>query len=585
MSTRSSLAKEQPPSPEQLKYQSSPLYSHNGSPFLTSSYSTSASAHPLEDTSRPRYANGSTASRSTVGVPRSRYNRELSPELPPLPPPSDLKSSLTDARFRYSNVSNLSSRTVRQPSTSDGVERARLDAEKARHDGTTESSLSTTAPSTVWDELDDLKSRIRKLELTGKFPPSSAAAMSNVSVERPRTAATTATTLSSSPKQKHTRKSSVSLDAVSAATTANSIQNLLQSALTKAKTTVGTEVFNALEATATDALTLANMLASTSTPTLSPTTSTVNGTGLSDRQAKRKADSLCRGLTELCLALTEEQTIGQLGGQQQGQAHSRPGSRHQTSSSLEANDSITTRFRRSMSHEPEISDQQDNGSRRYSRLEGHRANTINLGSSGRRERLSHDENASPQTPSLVAPPSRLHRLSGSHRLKREDDSDDRSSVFSRTLPSRAMTEVGGHAQSQLSPATESPSTRYSTSYQQTLSQQPKSSPSLPSSVTQRRSYATPPSTATSGLKIQPGFRRYGALGLSDRGTSESPSQIGENSSPSQAFTNTRISAPSSKIATSYTAIQQQPRLRNENISSRRLSLRPRPSTVGMNNDR
>ncbi len=34
----------------------------------------------------------------------------------------------------------------------------------------TESSASTAAPSTVWDELDDLKSRIHRLELTGKIP-------------------------------------------------------------------------------------------------------------------------------------------------------------------------------------------------------------------------------------------------------------------------------------------------------------------------------------------------------------------------------------------------------------------------------
>lgn len=72
---------------------------------------------------------------------------------------------------------------------------------KSKNDGT-ESTMSTTAPSTVWDELDDLKSRIRKLELTGKLPSSSAAAMSSMAGERPRTATTTVTTVSSSPKHK-----------------------------------------------------------------------------------------------------------------------------------------------------------------------------------------------------------------------------------------------------------------------------------------------------------------------------------------------------------------------------------------------
>ncbi|EEA27645.1 hypothetical protein TMatcc_004056 [Talaromyces marneffei ATCC 18224] len=584
ISARSSLAKEQTPSPEQLKYQSSPLYSQHASPLFNSNYSTPgpASAHPLDEGSRLRH-HSTAGSRSVVGVPRSRYNQETPPELPHI----DFKASLADARLRYSQMSNQSSRTVRQSSMSDAAERARLDGEKARHDGTTESTLSTTAPSTVWDELDDLKSRIKKLELTGKFPSSSAAAMSSVSGERPRTAATTATTLSSSPKQKHVRKSSISPEVLAATASANSIQTLLQSALAKAKTTVGPEVYNALEATATDALTLTNMLATTTT-IVSGNSSTVTGTGLSERQAKRKADSLCRGLTELCLALTEEQAIVQPNSQQQPQEQIRPRSRRQPSVTGDTGDamsSISTRFRRSMSHEPEVTGQQDSGVRTFSRFESHRANTINLGSAGRRERLSHDESASsPHTPSLTAPSSRLHRLSGSQRIKREDDSEERGSVFSRTITGRAMTEVDAYS-------TESPSSRYSTPYQQTLSQhQPKVSPSISSSISQRRSYATPPSAGSGiptapGLKIQPGFRRYGAstiTGLSERGASEPP-QTSDSLSPSPGLPQTRISAPSSKMATSYTAIQQ-PRLRNETLGSRRL-LRTRPSTIGTNNDR
>ncbi|EED20132.1 LPXTG-motif cell wall anchor domain protein, putative [Talaromyces stipitatus ATCC 10500] len=583
ISTRSSLAKEQTPSPEQLKYQSSPLYPQSASQlFNSNNYSTplsAASAHPLDDSSRLRRPSNTAGSRSVVGMPRSRYNQETSPESPHI----DFKSSLADARLRYSQISNQSSRTVRQSSTSDAAERARLDGEKAKHDGTTESTLSTTAPSTVWDELDDLKSRIRKLELTGKFPSSSAAAMSNVSGERPRTAATTATTLSSSPKQKHTRKSSISPEVMAGAAAPSSIQSLLQSALAKAKTAVGPEVYNALEATATDALTLTNMLAS-STTVVSGNSSTVTGSGLSERQAKRKADGLCRGLTEVCLALTEEQTITQPSNQQQPQEQIRPRSRRQASvvgDNSDAVSSISTRFRRSMSHEPETTGQQDSGLRTFSRLEGNRANTINYGSVGRRERLSHDETAaSPRTPSLAAPSSRLHRLSGSHRVKREEDSDDRGSVFSRTITSRAMTEAEGYS-------TDSPSARYATPYQQTLSQPAKASPSLSSSIAQRRSYATPPSAGSgiptaSSLKIQPGFRRYGASMMAERGASEPPGQITSAFSPTQGLPQTRISAPSSKMATSYTAIQQ-PRLRNETLGSRRL-LRMRPSMIGTNND-
>jgi hypothetical protein len=590
LSTRSSLAKEQTPSPEQLKYQRGSFLSDDGSPLVA--HPSPASAHPLDESSRTRYYGAGSGARSTIGVPRSRFSRETSPESPQTY--ADLRSTITDARFRSSNLSNLSgSRTIRQASTSDAAERARAETEKARLDGT-ESTLSTTAPSTVWDELDDLKSRIRKLELTGKFPSSSAAAMSNVSTDRPRTAATTATTLSSSPKRN--RKSSVSPESESS-TTANPIQTLLHSALSKAKVAVNHKVFNALEATTTDALTLTNILSSTSTS--SATASTVNGGNMPDRQAKRKADSLCRSLTELCLALSEDQTISLPKQQPPPQDQPRPASRD-TPSRLDNSDTVSTvtsRFRRSMSHEPEVSDQPDSGSRVSSRFESRRASTINLGSGRRETRLSHDEKASPQTPSLTAPMSRLNHLSGSFRGKREDDSDDKSSAFSRTGPSRAMTEIAGYSSGRR-PTTrdrlsreygtpnssESPSIRLSTAQQPSQSPQMYTPPSVQSSIPQRRSYASPAGSgipAASGVNVQPGFRRYGpssglSHSVSDRAVSQSP---GETVASSLTLPQTRIVAPSSKIATSYTSIQQ-PRLRTESSGTRRLGLRSRPSAIG-----
>lgn len=593
LSTRTSLATEQTPSPEHVKYQSSPVFLQDGSPMFSSNHSTTTSVNPSDEPSRLRQLNAGSTSRSVVSVPRSRYNRDTSPELPL--PHADVRSTITDTRSRHSRTTSISSRAQRQPApSSDAVERAQPEVDKTRNDGTTESSLSTTAPSTVWDELDDLKSRIRKLELTGKFPASSAAAMSNVSVERPRTAATTATTLSSSPKQKHIRKTSLSVDLPPP--TPNPIQTLLHSALAKAKTNVGNEVYGVLETTATDALTLANMLGSTTTSTPSGTASSVNGSGMTERQAKRKADSLCRSLTELCLAISDEQALPQQEQQRQSQEPIRPISQgRQSLATIEDNgdsrSSTATRFRRSMSHEPESFVTPDSALRVLGRLENRRANTINFGASTHRDRLSHDEQSSPQT-SLNASHARLNRLSGPHRLRREDDSDDRSSVFSRTLSSRAMTEVGGYSSSRLSNTTrermsreyanESPSTRLSTSYQQGSPHPPKTSPSVHTTTpihSQRRSYATPPSSGiptASGVNIQPGFRRYG-VSTSTHGTpSDSPSQV-------ESVPQTRITSASSKTATSYTAIQQ-PRMRTESLSSRRLGLRLRPSVIGQEND-
>lgn len=171
-----------------------------------------------------------------------------------------------------------------------------------------ESSNSTAAPSTVWDELDELKSRIHRLELTGKMPKTSGAAMSRASEERPPTAGTGATTISGSPK----RASGVGTAPTEVQSTASSQQGqpLLRSALSKTKPFVSSEVFDAIEAASADALSLAQLMGTVGQPgPISSGASTIGAGGTStvtDRQLRKKADSICRNLTELCLALTEE---------------------------------------------------------------------------------------------------------------------------------------------------------------------------------------------------------------------------------------------------------------------------------------
>ncbi|KAI0024785.1 hypothetical protein F4780DRAFT_724951 [Xylariomycetidae sp. FL0641] len=167
----------------------------------------------------------------------------------------------------------------------------------------TESTASTAAPSTVWDELDDLKSRIHRLELTGKLPPTSGAAMSRASDERPPTAHTNATTMSASPKRG--TASVAQTTEISAAQKES--HPLLHSALEKSKTLLNPDVFGSLESAAHDALSLASMMGSAGQPgPISSSASNGGGNGaVTDRQLRRKADSLCRSLTELCLALSE----------------------------------------------------------------------------------------------------------------------------------------------------------------------------------------------------------------------------------------------------------------------------------------
>lgn len=168
------------------------------------------------------------------------------------------------------------------------------------------SADSQTAPSTVWDELDDLKSRIKKLELTGKLPLTSGAAMnSSPPMERPRTATTAPTTIDSSPKRE--RKSDEGKDGAEdyAQGMVNVQQShpLLHAALAKAKSLLSPALYRSLEATAVDALHITALAGSTGAA-FSPSVSMVNA-GVSDRQLRRKADTMCRNLTDLCLALCD----------------------------------------------------------------------------------------------------------------------------------------------------------------------------------------------------------------------------------------------------------------------------------------
>lgn len=170
----------------------------------------------------------------------------------------------------------------------------------------TDSTTSTAAPSTVWDELEELKSRIHRLELTGKLPPTSSAAISRVSDERPPTAHTNATTLSSSPKR---GTSSSIVQSIETTVAPKDSHPLLNSALAKSKEFLVPEVYDALEAATIDALTLAAMMGTAGQPgPISSGNSNIGSSSgaVTDRQLRKKADSVCRSLTELCLALSED---------------------------------------------------------------------------------------------------------------------------------------------------------------------------------------------------------------------------------------------------------------------------------------
>lgn len=233
----------------------------------------------------------------------SSYNRRRQMSIDNGTPVPSRMTSLKQNNINYSHPRTYNSSPL-VPRTTE-PQKYEVHPEETNHgiEGTN-STASTAAPSTVWDELDDLKSRIHRLELTGKLPPTSGAAISRASEERPPTANTNATTLSASPKrgsgsaaQVPDANSSIQRDA----------HPLLHSALVKSKGFLSAEVFEALEATANDALSLSLMMgiAGQPGPIASGASSIGSGTTLTDRQLRRKADSICRSLTELCLALSE----------------------------------------------------------------------------------------------------------------------------------------------------------------------------------------------------------------------------------------------------------------------------------------
>ena len=224
---------------------------HNNERLSLGWQTLTASAHPLDEPRRQRYF--SSATKATSGVARSTVSREEITERPKFIPRE-----------------------------------------------ATDSTISTTAPSTVWDELDDLKSRIKKLELTGKLPTSSAAAMSSVTGERPRTATTNATTMSVSPKH---AKAGISPTESAIDGVPSTVHPLLHEALSKARSVVSQDIYQKLSATASDALQLAAIMNGSGQPS---NASTIGMVSSSERQIRRRADSMCRGLTELAIALSAD---------------------------------------------------------------------------------------------------------------------------------------------------------------------------------------------------------------------------------------------------------------------------------------
>jgi hypothetical protein len=386
----------------------------------------------LDEINRSRYIGSN--SRSNPTTPRNFGSREISPESQAQygggRRPSVPDATLPARNYRQSNLSYSTPRTYNSSPLVSRTTDMHETTETPRGAEGTESTVSTTAPSTVWDELEDLKSRIHRLELTGKLPPTSGAAMSRASNERPATATTTVTTMSSSPKRG--RGNSISpvepVEPISATEPPpTEVHPLLHAALAKSKPLLNPEIFKTLEATASDALAIASMMGSSGQPgPISSSQSTIGGvSSVSDRQVRRKADSLCRSLTELCLALSEGKSAPPIASQPAAGRGSDEGEVHPEPSNTQRQ-LVTTDLAQAKS-----------SPRALSRLEARRSSLLAT-STLPSPRYTPSESGTPTQTSIAGRRTSLllrSRRGGTEEPEEEDETRFRA-------PSRANTEIG-----------------------------------------------------------------------------------------------------------------------------------------------
>lgn len=501
--------------------------------------SYAASAHPLEQRHR------SNNKRRLAGGPmQDALAQDRSPELPlgngRRRSIRELSPGVGGLGYKQSNLSYTHNGDYESTYFSGHQHQDREADEELQtpHAESTESTVSTTAPSTVWDELEDMKSRIRKLEITGKLPGSSNAAMSNTLRERPPTATTTMTTNSLSPNHRHIKSVSPEASTVKRPEVAN-VHPLLHAALAKTKPAINANLYKALEATASDALTLAAMAGSASAQGDSPSAASMTGTSSGvDRQLRRKADNMCRSLTELCIALAEETSeTGLVAG------NVRPGSRDANAAAQQKEPALQElRSFRATSGESEFR----SSSRVMSRLEARRT-SLALGSSP----LSRKE--SPQeapTPTQAVPPasSRLDRTSSViHHSRASEDTGDFASTSRRPL-SRATTEIG-----QTRPSPQTKTSREYTS-QHPMPNHSQRSPSVQSSLPTRKSYFPPTSQSPLTPSVQPGNRRF--LDRSTPPSSSDSSRLAEARQRRIASLGQHTSAGQSRIGVASGRLRQ-----------------------------
>ncbi|KAI5369522.1 hypothetical protein Slin15195_G003980 [Septoria linicola] len=343
----------------------------------------------------------------------------------------------------------------------------------------TDSSVESQPADTVWDELDELKSRIKKLE-SGDKKPSSSAAASGDSSDRPRTATTAPTTITSSPKQprkqdlpqpQKTTPSPPATEQNEVGSLWANVHPLLHDALGKSKDSLSSSVFHNLEAVVADALQLAALtgtLGSQSNPNVA----------INERQVRRRVDNLCRNMTDLAIALREPKQEASILVSSPAQIES------------PAADLPLRRFSRTSSlavAAPTVGRPMSRLEQRKSSLLGPQAlgTVTNISPRGSHGELSASEaESTPTHSSSLQPPRRISAVPSRamrSRLQQTREESHADEERAQRPPSRAMTDFSSsfRVTSRLASQDRSPGAQRRT-------------PSLRDTLATRRKYDTPP---------------------------------------------------------------------------------------------
>jgi hypothetical protein len=268
--------------------------------------------------------------------------------------------------------------------------------------------------------------------------------MSIGSGERPRTATTTVTTMSSSPRHPFKSGLSPSESSIGGPGAAN-MHPLLHQALARCKTLLDPTLQRSLELAASDALEMVVLASNGGSQqgSMYSSASVANGMVI-DRQLKRKADNVCRNLTDLCIALCAGKLDLPANASQTQPNGGRRESRDMTISPTDNSEALNRIYSRQASVEPESLDQvRPSPSRALSRIEARRTSLLSPGGNSPRDadsRNSLSNAASTPAPQTVSklPRTGTSLLRTRRRATQEEEDDDSSA----RAPSRAATEVG-----------------------------------------------------------------------------------------------------------------------------------------------